>query len=803
MPNMKLSYILITLVACFSLSAVELLNQENQAKWKFPNKETVIGAEGVSIDFQEKATVNCSRLDVAQNDDCLLAITCRLSKGAKMFFYVENHTGKNWQNKAVNVVGNDQFRTHYIHFKFTKPVQGNTYSAMRLTGPGKLDIKSLIFIKDKDMNGKIINADFSEGAFGWNIEKNASIVKNKQGNNVLELWAQKPGDAARVVTGPVAIQALKNYRLSYSVTALTGFGKSSIEHDLRMYPMDKRNEALAGTERWQVALDGRTQVKHLDFQVPARHQEITFALEARGPARVQFSNFKLELIEPKQAAAELLLDPQFAYRDGVFSTNGAKAITGKVAFNVKDAVAEISLLDGEKELLKKRCTAADASFTLPVPASGSAYTLNMTVSNGAGKTLLTEKRSISNHKPNPVEVTFRDDGITLLNGKPFFHIGNWWYTNRGDRDEDLEFLKEAGFNVILLPRDKDHPDRFTLLDQISKHGLYAELELPHRYPETAKTPQAKSAFKRKWANLIKKYLQHPALFAYFGPDEAMLAGFQIETMEEFYHLCRDNDPYHPFWYNEAPVGQVSDLKAYAKDTCDVYGVDIYPIGAPHGTDLGDRSMTVVGKHTDRCMQAVEFRKPVWMIVQGFSWIHMRKPARFKPVSEVPNAQYPTWEQTRFMAYNAILHGATGLQYHYLGYTVHVPDDFWKGIRRTTLELKYLTPALTARTTKNPAMKCDQAKVNMMVKNLDGKNYYFLANESPDAITARFTGFPEKQLNVLYEDKPIAVNGGAFALELEPYAVRVLSEVPFADKDAIWQKATYRPYSQKIKDDVRK
>ena len=175
MTNMKLPYILIALVTCISLSAIELLNQENQSHWKFSNKEMVIGADGVSIDFQEKSMVNCSRLDVAQNDDCLLALTCRLSKGAKMFFYVENHTGKNWQNKGLNIVGNDQFRTHYIHFKFTKPVQGNTYSAMRLTGPGKLDIKSLIFIKDKDMNGKIINADFSEGTFGWAIKRTKMI----------------------------------------------------------------------------------------------------------------------------------------------------------------------------------------------------------------------------------------------------------------------------------------------------------------------------------------------------------------------------------------------------------------------------------------------------------------------------------------------------------------------------------------------------------------------------------------------------------------------------------------------------
>ena len=91
----------------------------------------------------------------------------------------------------------------------------------------------------------------------------------------------------------------------------------------------------------------------------------------------------------------------------------------------------------------------------------------------------------------------------------------------------------------------------------------------------------------------------------------------------------------------------------------------------------------------------------------------------------------------------------------------------------------------------------------MVKKLDGKFYYLLINESPDALTAKFSAFPEKKLNILYGKQPVDVKDGAFELKLEPYAVRVMSENPFADADIVWQKATYRPYSAKLKDDVRK
>ena len=92
---------------------------------------------------------------------------------------------------------------------------------------------------------------------------------------------------------------------------------------------------------------------------------------------------------------------------------------------------------------------------------------------------------------------------------------------------------------------------------------------------------------------------------------------------------------------------------------------------------------------------------------------------------------------------------------------------------------------------------------MMVKNLDGKIYYILANESGEKITAAFTGFPEKQLNTIFESAPIKVADGSFTLELEPYAVRVMSAEKFDSADKIWQNETYRPWSAKIKNDVRK
>ncbi|MBO4345878.1 MAG: hypothetical protein J5833_08975 [Victivallales bacterium] len=787
----------------FCAFAVELARPEHQKMWRFPQGEQTIGDDGVSVPFEgDMLQVVVSGLEVQQAEECLLVLKYRLSKDAKMFYYVENHTPPNWQNKGVNVTGDGKFKTIFLPFRFDKPVKGNTYTVMRLFGKGTLDVKSLVFVKDANFDGRFFNSDLAEGEAGWTFERNAKIVADADGKNTLELWAQKEGDFARAVTPQAAVKPLHNYRLSYKATGITGFGKKSIEHDLRMYPLDRRNAPLANSDRWQTCLDGRTQVKSTEFLVPAQHTQIAFAVETRGPARVQFSDFKIEEIAQKSQVAELQLDMPFNYRDGVFATNPSKSITGRVEILDESAKsAELSLLSDGKSVFSRSYDGKGGAFEVPAPAPAATSELALSVKDADGKVIHTEKRLLHNYPQNPVEVTFNEEGVTLVNGKPFFHIGNWWFTNRGDEDDDMEFLKEAGFNVIFLPNK--HPDRFPLLDLTRRHGLYGIIELPHDFPKTAKTDAERDAFFSKWKALVEQYKTHPSLFGYFGPDEAMLAGAQIDTMVKFYRLARDNDPYHPLWFNEAPVGLVSELKSYAKDTCDVFGVDIYPLGAPHGSDLGDRSMTVVGLHTDRCMEAVERRKPVWMILQGFSWAHMRHPANTKPASEVPEAVYPTYEQTRFMAFNSILHGATGIQYHYLGYTVYLPDEFWKGIRRTTLELKYLTPVLTARTLRGATAKCDNGKVRMMVKQLDGVNYYILANESPNAIKAEFSGFTESSLNVIFATEPVALKNGAFSLELEPYAVRVLSAAPFAPSDEIWQKATYRPYSARLKNDVRK
>ena len=48
------------------------------------------------------------------------------------------------------------------------------------------------------------------------------------------------------------------------------------------------------------------------------------------------------------------------------------------------------------------------------------------------------------------------------------------------------------------------------------------------------------------------------------------------------------DPDHPMWVNQAPRGEIEDLRPY-NVTLDITGADIYPVGYPPGTHSLDRS----------------------------------------------------------------------------------------------------------------------------------------------------------------------------------------------------------------------
>ena len=119
----------------------------------------------------------------------------------------------------------------------------------------------------------------------------------------------------------------------------------------------------------------------------------------------------------------------------------------------------------------------------------------------------------------------------------------------------------------------------------------------------------------------------------------------------------------------APRGSVEDHLPYAA-AADFYGIDIYPVPAGSHSNLEDRTLTSVGKYARRADAMQEYRKPVLMTLQAFAWGELSKRKRI----------YPTLVESRFMAYDALLNGATHIAYYSLR---HVIDMILPGSTSTT------------------------------------------------------------------------------------------------------------------------
>ena len=102
----------------------------------------------------------------------------------------------------------------------------------------------------------------------------------------------------------------------------------------------------------------------------------------------------------------------------------------------------------------------------------------------------------------------------------------------------------------------------------------------------------------------------------------------------------------PIWINEAQRSDVYYVRQYL-DFVDITGCDIYPVKSQ------ERPITRIGGGVERWKQ-VGAGMPVWMVLQAFSWHEL---GEYYGVKE---PAYPTFSESQFMAYDAIIHGASGI-----------------------------------------------------------------------------------------------------------------------------------------------
>ncbi len=332
-------------------------------------------------------------------------------------------------------------------------------------------------------------------------------------------------------------------------------------------------------------------------------------------------------------------------------------------------------------------------------------------------------------------VTLRDDGVTLIDGRPFFPIGIYAVCRREFNgmsfDRAFADLGDAGFNFAHTYGNSYDPE---FLAAAEKHGFRLWVQ--------ARMPDRKLLDVGRW---------NPSIIAWYLGDDTS----EHQSPQE---LCDNNaavkavDPTR-LTCQADPVGDglflVSRYAGYVRGT-DVFMPEIYPIRGK----AGDRTDATCVAVTVRDMKIVasdvrNFGEPgraygCWPILQYFqgwgAWHH-----------------FPTRAQLFATSWAAIIHGAHGITwYTYGGFFskkygrnnegVTSTPERWRNISELATKIRDLSPVLLERTPREqprvtvvdgPATDPlgSEPSVTALLKRHAGRDYLFAVNACPEPVTA--------------------------------------------------------------------
>ncbi len=370
-----------------------------------------------------------------------------------------------------------------------------------------------------------------------------------------------------------------------------------------------------------------------------------------------------------------------------------------------------------------------------------------------------------------------DDGMLVIDGRRIFLLGSY-HLPAGEAP--FAQLEREGYNYVKVP-----PVR-ALLDKAAAHHLRTWVVTGSLHGGTA------AADSSRIVALLDTLASHPALLCWETEDEpaftwrADTPRIAPEPLIRTYRLLKRIDPLHPVYTNHAPLNLVTTLRLYNPAT-DIVACDIYPIlprgirpqyalndDGRHG-DLLNCYPSQVGEYVDKMKRVGEGKKPVFMVLQAFAWEMLRPPAD----RDTSMVLYPTYRQSRYMAWDAIVHGANGILYWGRAYTPP-GTPFLSDLARVTRELASLQAILTERDeeinfhiTYHETGHSVDAGVEMILKK-HGKLYYLITvNSDKNPLRVTLNGMEEfRRARVLTENRSLTIRDGALTDTYKPFDVHI-------------------------------
>jgi hypothetical protein len=385
----------------------------------------------------------------------------------------------------------------------------------------------------------------------------------------------------------------------------------------------------------------------------------------------------------------------------------------------------------------------------------------------AGNEMLQTRYVLIKEPPTKGIVTIRDDGVTLVDGKPFFPIGIYSVSklpvNDNNFDKAFAELKAAGFNMAHTYNSARNADFAEFYEAARKYDF--KLFIP---PESGNNnPDANSAL----ATVARECNEIPLLAWYLADDTAGWIG--PTELKRVHEAIMQVDPYHMTTQADG-ITQLNDQR-YVRyvDSTTGFLPEIYPIREKTGNHVAD--VTRGMKNVQAAWAKAGRVTPVWAIIQDFEgWGWQR---------------YPTNEEERCMVYLALIHGAQGMTWY--TYSYRPPDkhgaaydpQVWAYLKGIAGELSSLSEVLTSRDPKEKPVgqvvsgpekgDLDYPSLNLRLKQWQGQWYLLAANSSEQPITAKVT-LPglKQEAEVLFEGRKVTAAGGKLQDTFAPFAVHV-------------------------------
>jgi len=351
----------------------------------------------------------------------------------------------------------------------------------------------------------------------------------------------------------------------------------------------------------------------------------------------------------------------------------------------------------------------------------------------------------SNETPGS-RVTFREDGIALIDGEPFFPLGA--YRDPSDELHVFSGLEEAGFNVThsyafeaRSPQTVESAEAY--LRDCHDHGLRVFLGLNRDWVYGGDLESI-----RRWTGEL---MDEPGLLCWYLMDEPAARGLTVREMRAVHDAVAGTDPFHP---TVQVICRPGAYDAYAP-AADLLWPDPYPLPSQPLTMVEDRIRMVLDATGD---------EPLWVVLQAHDGRYLHDAQ--ERIAELGPPDQPTYEQTRCMAFMSLAAGADGLIWYWLPNSrYHIVEDsptVWAGLVATVQELRGLMPWLVAEPRPRDSIEvADPFRTWSRVA--DGTRVLAVVNVSPtparlDLDLSRF------------DVGEIALRGGA-ALELEDGRLR--------------------------------